>query len=540
VFAGDWSLEAAEGVGGGDGIAPSAVIDLLGNLVDKSLVVAQPTAPGTEQVRYRLLETLREYALERLTAENNAAAVMGRHARYYLELAERADRRYWAGDEGRALSVIESDHDNVRAALRHFLANGEVESAARMAGGLSMFWFIRGHCSEGRAWLREVLAHVAHEGPADTNALYAKLLQADGRLAHVQCEHVEAEDRLRGAVAIWRRVGDDVHLANGLFLLGRVELIRGEREVAMPLLEESLGYAERAGHHSMESLIRLWLAQVAFEDGDDDAARMQAERVLGGGDAAGSPRDACFALQLLGKVEARHDYPDSARKLLERSLAYGREVGRWLAAWPALDLAQLLIEQGDHASSRGLLREALMTYRDAGDRQGVARGLEGCTYLAANTGSALQAIRLAGAAAALRVAAQSPMSPPERIALERLLPVARTTLGARGASVAWAEGQLLPPAQAVAEALAFLEPSEPGAYEPPPPIGTGPLTPREREVAALVAGGMTNRAIAAELVITEATTERHIRNIFDKLGLTSRAQLAVWAHQHGLSPERHA
>ena len=129
--------------------------------------------------------------------------------------------------------------------------------------------------------------------------------------------------------------------------------------------------------------------------------------------------------------------------------------------------------------------------------------------------------------------------PPERIPLERHLSGARASLGPPGASVAWTEGQSLPSAQAVAQALAFLEASEPGAHEPPP-IRTGPLTPREREVAALVAGGLSNRAIAAQLVITEATTERHLRNIFDKLGLTSRAQLAVWSHEHGLSPERSA
>src|SRR5262249_10279390 len=139
-------------------------------------------------------------------------------------------------------------------------------------------------------------------------------------------------------------------------------------------------------------------------------------------------------------------------------------------------------------SPRALLREALMTYRDAGDRQGVARSLELCARLAASAEVAAQAVRLAGVAAALRAAAQTPMSPPERIALERYLPVARASLGARGASVAWAEGQSLPPAQAVAEALAFLERPEPGAHEPPP-IRTGPLSPREREVAALVAGG---------------------------------------------------
>ena len=95
---------------------------------------------------------------------------MDRHARYFLDLAERADNRYWEGDKARALSNIESDHDNVRAALRHFLASGDSESAARLAGGLSMFWFIRGHCGEGRAWLREVLAQVPPEGPSGNSA----------------------------------------------------------------------------------------------------------------------------------------------------------------------------------------------------------------------------------------------------------------------------------------------------------------------------------------------------------------------------------
>jgi ATP/maltotriose-dependent transcriptional regulator MalT len=307
----------------------------------------------------------------------------------------------------------------------------------------------------------------------------------------------------------------------------------------MPLLKESLACAERAGDHSMESLTRLWLAQVAFDDGDDDATRVQAGRVLGGGDAAGSPRDACFALQLLGNVEARQGNTARARALLEESLAHGRDVGRWLAAWPALNLADLLIEQRDHAGARPLLREALMTYRDSGDRQGLARGLEACARLAAATCVGDQAIRLAAAAAALRSAAQAPMSPPERTALERHLPSARAALGARGVSVAWAEGQALPPAQATAEALAFLEASESRAHEPPH-VRQGPLTPREDEVAALVARGLTNRAIASQLVITEATTERHIRNIFDTLGLAARAQLAVWAHEHGLSPQRPA
>jgi DNA-binding CsgD family transcriptional regulator len=246
-----------------------------------------------------------------------------------------------------------------------------------------------------------------------------------------------------------------------------------------------------------------------------------------------------FALRLLGDVEARHGNAERARELLEASLAHGREVGRWLAAWPAVDLADLLIEQHDHAGARAALREALITYRDAGDRQGVARGLEGCARLAATKELVTLAVRLAGAAAALRAAAQAPLSPPEREALDRHLPAARARLGTRAAAGAWAEGQTLSPAQATAEAMKLLDTPEQG-QPAPAPIQASPLTPREREVAALVAQGLSNRAIARELVITEATAERHLGNVFGKLGLASRAQLAVWAVEHGLPPQRPA
>ena len=304
-----------------------------------------------------MLETLREYALERLTAETSLAASKHRHAHYFLELVERADARLWAGHEAGAASSIEPEHDNVRAALRHFLATGEAERAARLAGALGMFWFFRGHFDEGRAWLRDVLGQFEAGGPlVSASATYAKALHADGRLAHGQGDYAAAEQRLQAALAVWRQLGNGTQAANALFLLGRTELGRGERAAARALFLESLACAEAAGDPWVESLARLWLGQIAFDDGDDDAARAWAEQVLAGVEATGSHRNACFALRLLGDVEARRGNVDGARKLLEASLAHGREVGRWLAAWPAVDLADLLIEQRDHAVARALLR----------------------------------------------------------------------------------------------------------------------------------------------------------------------------------------
>jgi DNA-binding NarL/FixJ family response regulator len=171
----------------------------------------------------------------------------------------------------------------------------------------------------------------------------------------------------------------------------------------------------------------------------------------------------------------------------------------------------------------------------------MARSLEGCARLAAAAGAAAPAVRLAGATAALRAAASTPLPPPERSTLDRHLAAARATLGARAAGAAWSEGLALSPAQASADALTMLEaprmdPGGPGGPGGPVAGPAGPLTPREREVAALVARGLSNRAIARELVITEATAERHLGNVYAKLGLASRAQLAVWALEHGLAP----
>jgi DNA-binding NarL/FixJ family response regulator len=149
---------------------------------------------------------------------------------------------------------------------------------------------------------------------------------------------------------------------------------------------------------------------------------------------------------------------------------------------------------------------------------------------------AAEALRLAGAAAGLRTSIGAPLPPAERTTLERHISMARTILGPRAADAAVSEGQDLSAAQTIAEVLDLLAEPEPGPSRTAPVAAdpAGPLTPRERDVAALVARGLSNRAIARELVITEATAERHIGNVFAKLGLASRAQLAVWAVKHGL------
>ena len=201
------------------------------------------------QVRYRLLETLREYALERLTTERSIAAVARRHARYFLDLVERTDARLWAGDEASALTEIERSTITFALPCGISCASGEAEYAARMAGALGMFWFFRGHCSEGRAWLREVLGQVARRRAiGGASAAYAKALHADGRLAHVQGDYAAAQQRLQAALADLAAAGRR-RTACQCPVPARAhrDWCEVERAAARPLFLESLAYAERAG-----------------------------------------------------------------------------------------------------------------------------------------------------------------------------------------------------------------------------------------------------------------------------------------------------
>ena len=226
---------------------------------------------------------------------------------------------------------IAPEHDNVRAALRHLLDHGEAEGAARLAGALGMFWFFRGHFEEGRAWLREVLDLVGPAGPpGSAGAAHAKALHADGRLAHGQGDYAAPSSAstprsLPGAgwgTASRRATPCSCSGARSCCAAGR-----GPR----PLFLESLACAEAAGDPWMESLTRLWLAQMAFDEGDDAAARAGAEQVLAGAAAFGSRRNASFALRLLGDVAARRGTPRGPARSSKRVSPRGEKSG---GGWP--------------------------------------------------------------------------------------------------------------------------------------------------------------------------------------------------------------
>ena len=275
VFAGGWTLEAAEAVAGADGIEPGDVLPLLGQLVDKSLVVVEPGPAGL--VRYRLLEVLRQYGLERLAARGHVPSVQDRHAAFFLTLAEQTEPELFGRGGLAAQARLECDHDNCRAALRWLVAHADTGRAQRLAGALGRFWFFRGYLSEGETWTERVLALPGGDRPTAGRAktLYgaAGVALARGDYAAVERTALEARD-------LWRRLGNRAEEGFALFLLGHAAQRLGASRAARTFLEAGLALSRATRQGAAEANCLWALAEVAFDQGDDREARAWAQAAL--------------------------------------------------------------------------------------------------------------------------------------------------------------------------------------------------------------------------------------------------------------------
>jgi non-specific serine/threonine protein kinase len=496
VFAGGWTLEAAEAVGAGEDLATADVLDLLAGLVDKSLVAAEaPTRDG--RVRYRLLETLRQYGQKRLRDAGEAAAARGRHLAWAVALAEEAGPGLRGPQQAGWVARLETEHDNLRAAVRWATERGEAGDAGaaqqglQLAWALGYFWHIQGPPGEGHAALTALLRL---PGAAVRTAARARALAAASHMAWFVGDPGCARARAAEALAIARELGDRQTAARALECLGRVATYQDRYADALPLVEESLrawqelgdewstagalhllGYLAfrqgdpAAGRTRLEEALALWrrvgdrirlantlqvLGLVADALGDPVAARARLEEGLAIERAMGRREGIGWTLAHLGEVaRAQGDHP-AARALLEESLAIRRDVGyRRPLADSLRGLAEVAHEQGDPAAARGLYREAVAILRDLGDRTELAAVLEGFAALAAGAARPEQAVRLAGAAAALRSALGTRPSRTRQAEVDRWLEPARSDLSDPAFDAAWAAGQAMTLEQAVADAL---------------------------------------------------------------------------------------
>ena len=422
VFAGGFTLEAAEAMAadGGedansspdsaDSLAPSDVSDLLTRLVDKSLVVADPEAAGTG--RYRLLETLRQYAHDRLVARGELEEIRRRHAAYYVSFAVEAGHQLLGPDQVSWLDWLDRDHDNLHAALSWAIERRDAELGMRMAVGLAYFWYFRGHYSEARALRAAVLALPARP---DLAALRAELLQGAGMLMLHQGDYDTARAFLDEGVTVARRVGDRDLLVPTLATLGFVTRVRCEYATARSALEEGLPLARAAGDTFHTAMTLHHLGLLALE----------ADRDL---ETAWSLNDEALAL-------------------------FGRIGNRRMIGVVRLAMGRVARARGDLSGARALVAEALSLHRQVGEVGHVPHMLIILAGIDADAGRLERAVGLAGAAAELGEAMGTRVWPVILSERDAWLEPARHALGDVDFARAWASGEMMTREQAIAYAM---------------------------------------------------------------------------------------
>jgi predicted ATPase/DNA-binding CsgD family transcriptional regulator len=487
VFVGGFSILAAAAI---SGVSESDVLEGIGSLVTKSLVRYEGD-PGGEP-RYGMLETIREFGLERLAANGEANRARQRHAEWYLAIAEKLGPTDDGASGDSWLNVLEREHANLRAALCWFTEQGDGHHLLQMAGALWEFWREHAHYAEGRRWLELAL----DIGPEDVLGERLRALTGAGAMA-------------------W--YGTDV-------------------AQAYTWIEQSLPLAQAVGNSEDEAFARINLGSLAWEMGYHDQAIAHLDSGLAIGRTAELPEPTVLALHNLGYQTWHRGDVNAAMHLGEEALALAREHDvSWLVPNILIGLGFTTTDLGDHARAAELLKEGLGLGRVRGNLGDIIEALEGLARLTAASGEMVQATRLFGAAATLREEIATPYMPTERVWIDPIQTELRAALGAEGFAATWAAGASLSQEDAIEEALAVrAEPAE--TLPPSAELGSARygLTEREMDVLRLTVAGHVNREVAEQLFISPATVARHLANIYRKLGVDSRAKLTAFALQHDL------
>jgi predicted ATPase/class 3 adenylate cyclase/DNA-binding SARP family transcriptional activator len=448
VFAGGWTLEAAEGVCAGDGIEAGEVFDLLTQLVDKSLVVYEEQEG---EARYRLLETVRQYSGDRLLEAGETAAVRGQHTDFFVRLAEQAEPELPGVEQTAWLERLEREHDNLRAALTWSRAEGQGEAGLRLGGALWWYWAVRGYLGEGREHLAGLLALP----PVETRtAARVKALKGAGLLALYQGDLGASRTLLLESVAIFRDLGCKQGIANPVGALGVVAYSQGEHGAARALYEESLAIERERGDQPEIAHVLNHLGRMARTQGDFGTARVLLEESRAIFLKLGHKQGIGWSLVELGWLARCERNYGAAQALWEESLADFREVGHKQGITGSLNsLAQLAREQGDHGNARAFCEESLAICREIGDRAGIVTDLEGLAAVAVAQAQPERAARLVGAAEGVREAIGTPLPRSDRVEHNRSVAAVRAALGEETFAATQAEGRVMTLEQAIAYAL---------------------------------------------------------------------------------------
>jgi predicted ATPase/DNA-binding CsgD family transcriptional regulator len=490
VFAGGLDLEAAEAVCSDGEIAHEDVIDLVIGLVDKSVLIREE---GPSAVRYRLLDTIRQYGRERLAASGQEAALQRRHRDHYQAMAAEGCEQLFGPSQVAWFTRLQTEHANLRTALAYSFAEpAEVGIGLRMAADLLYHWITSYYLAEGRRWLDQGLAADTEQGEVRARALWA-----NAWLAIIQAETGAATTMLEESRVIAEKLGQDLALAYVALFSGMVAMYRGDAESAIVHYEEALTRHRALGDQAGTALalIRLSLAHSFL--GESEKAISFAEECLGICDASGEAWHKAYSMMALG-----------------------------LEVW----------RLGDTRRAAELEKESLQFTNSLNDLLGAGLSMEVLAWIAATETRYPRAARLLGILEPVWDAVGAPLSGYGHLVRYHDECVSRTreALGEAAFDEAVTRGAALSPVEALEYAL-----QEKVSAPADTADRSSPLTPRETEIARLVAQGLTNKEISASLVISQRTAEGHIEHILTKLGFTSRAQVAVWVgeRERGEDPQ---
>jgi non-specific serine/threonine protein kinase len=488
VFAGGFTSDALERVVAEEPLEQADVLDVLTSLVDKSLVVAEDREGRT---RYRLLESLQQYAAEQLPSLADVRRCYQGHLQYFVQLAESAEPKLTASDQQTWLDRLELEHDNLRVALtRSTTAAGDAEVGLRLASALSRFWFLRGYLREGRGWLTKLLA----SAPDSEDETHARAQNWAGIFASKQGDHEGAKELFEGSLRCWealndrrgmgtvlsnqgllaydqgdyraaralheqslaidRELGDQWGIAVSLIHLSGLAMVQGDYAAARALNDESLALFRESGDRAQTANALRHLGKLYSQEGDNASARELFHESVAICRELGDQSGIAWALNGLG-VSARHEGDEAlARQLFDESLAIFEQLGdREGTASSLHNLGLLAASRGDHDGARAYQEQCLVIYRELRDRSGAASSIEALAMIALDRGHHARALRLWASMDVLRAQMGAPIAPPEQKEQRTKLDGARKALGRAAADRAWREGQGLSLDAAIAAAL---------------------------------------------------------------------------------------
>jgi predicted ATPase/DNA-binding CsgD family transcriptional regulator len=524
VFAG-WPLEMAEqvcaGLLPGDDLAPGQILGLLAGLADKSLVIAEPDASG--RIRYRMLDTIRDYAAGRLDEAGETEALRARFRDYAVREVEEAALLgmallpgTWA-DRVATFRRFEAENGNLTQVLTWCQLAGDAGSGLRICVGMRPVWIVQGSFGEGAAWMDAFLDQGTTGLP---DRVLGPALVGRAQLAFA-LDPADAAQRAKAGLELCRSPGLEFWAAAALNLLAEAALHAGQLDEAEARATEALTITDGAGDGFNASFASGIRAATAAYRGDRDAAQRLGEAALAVAREIDQQWAVARGLLGMGDLARLSGEPAQARLYYDEAFSILREVrARPEMARCLAGLGRIEIGQGELELAGQHLTESIELSRSTGSRIGVIRGLDTFAALAIAQGNQDLAVQLAAAAAALRGQAGLPETPART---QKLL----ASAGGLGEAVVrelWDAGSELSSDAAVE--LALTVPELLTSREPE-------LTERELEISALITRGLSNRAIAAELGIAGATVARHIANIMAKLGFSSRLQVAAWVKVRG-------